>query len=122
MLEPEHLNPNDVLAHLEALGFQNVTPRQLKDFIHDLKKLIKYEQKHLQRDCQNLEAGDFECSCRRSDDNCDEQLSNDICSSSDISDCTSTTYKNCKNEKLVNESKFKSGATENYLFKTQSSC
>ncbi|EEB18782.1 conserved hypothetical protein [Pediculus humanus corporis] len=46
MLEPDNLDPQEVLNHLKALGFNEITTKQLNDFLHDLKKLIKYEQKY----------------------------------------------------------------------------
>jgi hypothetical protein len=38
------LDPKEVRAHLHRLGYCNITGEQLKDFIKDLKKLIKYDQ------------------------------------------------------------------------------
>ncbi|KAK9507514.1 hypothetical protein O3M35_007354 [Rhynocoris fuscipes] len=37
------LDPHEVLQHLYSLGYCNITKDQLKDFIKDLKKLIKYD-------------------------------------------------------------------------------
>ncbi|XP_014254539.1 uncharacterized protein LOC106669508 isoform X3 [Cimex lectularius] len=37
------LDPREVLEHLNALGYSNVSKEQLKEFIKDLKKLIKYD-------------------------------------------------------------------------------
>ncbi|XP_075224469.1 hyls1 centriolar and ciliogenesis associated [Lycorma delicatula] len=42
------LNPREVLDHLHELGYTNITPDQLKEFIKDLKKLIKYDQRRAQ--------------------------------------------------------------------------
>jgi len=41
----------DVREHLNSLGYQNLSDSQLKEFVHDLRRLIKYEdkQKKLQR-------------------------------------------------------------------------
>lgn len=41
------LDPKEVRAHLHRLGYCNITGEQLKDFIKDLKKLIKYDQRLL---------------------------------------------------------------------------
>jgi len=35
----------DVRNHLESLGYKNISDRQLKDFVKDLKRLIRYEEK-----------------------------------------------------------------------------
>ncbi|CAH1118930.1 unnamed protein product [Phaedon cochleariae] len=40
------INPREVLLYLNELGYTNVTAQQLKEFITDLKKLIKYEFRH----------------------------------------------------------------------------
>ncbi|GFG38945.1 hypothetical protein Cfor_12550 [Coptotermes formosanus] len=45
------LDPKEVRAHLHRLGYCNITGEQLKDFIKDLKKLIKYDQ-HLLCTCK----------------------------------------------------------------------
>ncbi|XP_059617913.1 uncharacterized protein LOC132262615 [Phlebotomus argentipes] len=37
------LDAREVLHHLNELGYKNITAQQLKEFIRDLKKLIKYE-------------------------------------------------------------------------------
>uniref|UniRef100_A0A023F249 Centriolar and ciliogenesis-associated protein HYLS1 C-terminal domain-containing protein n=1 Tax=Triatoma infestans TaxID=30076 RepID=A0A023F249_TRIIF len=37
------LDPQEVLEHLYSLGYYNITKEQLKEFIKDLKKLIKYD-------------------------------------------------------------------------------
>ncbi|KAG5899922.1 hypothetical protein JTB14_002473 [Gonioctena quinquepunctata] len=42
----QKINPREVLSYLNELGYVNITAHQLKEFIKDLKKLIKYEQKH----------------------------------------------------------------------------
>lgn len=39
------MDPSEVLAYLNQLGYRNISALQLKEFIKDLKKLIKYEQK-----------------------------------------------------------------------------
>lgn len=39
------INPREVLQYLNELGFHNITREQLKVFIQDLKRLIKYENK-----------------------------------------------------------------------------
>lgn len=39
------LDARVVLIHLNALGYRNITSEQLKEFIKDLKKLIKYDLK-----------------------------------------------------------------------------
>lgn len=40
----DKVDPAEVLAHLKQLGYRNITPPQLKEFIKDLKKLILYDQ------------------------------------------------------------------------------
>uniref|UniRef100_A0A0A9YX17 Hydrolethalus syndrome protein 1 n=1 Tax=Lygus hesperus TaxID=30085 RepID=A0A0A9YX17_LYGHE len=42
------LDPREVLEHLRALGYNHITKDQLKQFIKDLKKLIKYDLRRLQ--------------------------------------------------------------------------
>ncbi|XP_055709819.1 uncharacterized protein LOC129805732 [Phlebotomus papatasi] len=37
------LDAREVLHHLNELGYKNITAHQLKEFIRDLKKLIKYD-------------------------------------------------------------------------------
>ncbi|KAK4876360.1 hypothetical protein RN001_012782 [Aquatica leii] len=37
------INPRQVLSYLNELGYSNISREQLKDFMLDLKKLIKYE-------------------------------------------------------------------------------
>nr|XP_023021949.1 hydrolethalus syndrome protein 1 homolog [Leptinotarsa decemlineata] len=41
----QELNPREVLSYLNELGYVNITAQQLKEFIKDLKKLIKYESR-----------------------------------------------------------------------------
>ncbi|XP_065335293.1 uncharacterized protein Hyls1 [Cloeon dipterum] len=38
-----HLDPDDVLQKLKNRGYNNVSPDQLKEFMKDLKKLIKHD-------------------------------------------------------------------------------
>nr|CAH7724758.1 unnamed protein product [Callosobruchus chinensis] len=42
----ESMQPEDVLAYLNMLGYTNISVDQLKEFMKDLKKLIKYDLKH----------------------------------------------------------------------------
>lgn len=51
MIDPESLNPDEVLTHLKQLGYQNISTPQLSEFMHDLKKLIRYEQKYNKTVC-----------------------------------------------------------------------
>ena len=37
--------PEDVRKHLEDLGYEDISPEQLTEFIKDLKRLIRYEEK-----------------------------------------------------------------------------
>ncbi|PNF37169.1 hypothetical protein B7P43_G00439 [Cryptotermes secundus] len=46
------LDPKEVKAHLHRLGYCNITGEQLREFIKDLKKLIKYDQ-HLLCTCKD---------------------------------------------------------------------
>ncbi|GJQ71362.1 hypothetical protein Trydic_g11093 [Trypoxylus dichotomus] len=48
------INPHDVLQYLNELGYQNITAEQLKEFILDLKKLIKYDQR-IKEEKDNIE-------------------------------------------------------------------
>ncbi|XP_049834678.1 uncharacterized protein LOC126278543 isoform X1 [Schistocerca gregaria] len=50
-----HLDPKEVLAHLNEMGYRNITPEQLRDFVRDLKKLIKYDVQHCK--CENWHGG-----------------------------------------------------------------
>ncbi|KAJ9590793.1 hypothetical protein L9F63_016179 [Diploptera punctata] len=50
------LDPKEVKAHLHRLGYSNITSEQLREFIKDLKKLIKYDQR-------------ISCPCRESTKN-----------------------------------------------------
>ncbi|XP_047002012.1 uncharacterized protein LOC124619566 isoform X3 [Schistocerca americana] len=50
-----HLDPKEVLAHLNEMGYRNITPEQLRDFVRDLKKLIKYDVQHCK--CENWHSG-----------------------------------------------------------------
>ncbi|KAL1139663.1 hypothetical protein AAG570_006641 [Ranatra chinensis] len=43
------LDPREVLDNLYSLGYRNITPEQFKDFMKDLKKLIRHDQKKLER-------------------------------------------------------------------------
>ncbi|XP_063223303.1 centriolar and ciliogenesis-associated protein hyls-1-like isoform X3 [Bacillus rossius redtenbacheri] len=43
-----HLDPQEVLCHLQQLGFSDVSPKQLAEFMRDLKRLISYDR---QRQC-----------------------------------------------------------------------
>ena len=45
-------SPEDVEKHLQTLGYTNVTETQLKDFVKDLRRLIRYEEK--QKSLQKL--------------------------------------------------------------------
>ncbi|KAJ1519712.1 hypothetical protein ONE63_004973 [Megalurothrips usitatus] len=38
------IDPAEVLAHLNQLGYNDISPLQLKEFMQDLKKLIIYDQ------------------------------------------------------------------------------
>uniref|UniRef100_A0A1Y1LET5 Centriolar and ciliogenesis-associated protein HYLS1 C-terminal domain-containing protein n=1 Tax=Photinus pyralis TaxID=7054 RepID=A0A1Y1LET5_PHOPY len=44
------INPREVLEHLNELGFHNITREQLKVFLQDLKRLIKYESKSKEKE------------------------------------------------------------------------
>lgn len=43
------LDPQEVLEHLYSLGYYNITKEQLKEFVKDLKKLIKYDMRKEER-------------------------------------------------------------------------
>ena len=45
-------SPEDVRQHLDNLGYTNTSEDQLKDFVRDLRRLIRYEEK--QKKLQNL--------------------------------------------------------------------
>ncbi|KAL1488509.1 hypothetical protein ABEB36_014975 [Hypothenemus hampei] len=40
------IDPREVLGYLNELGYKNITAQQLKDFIKDLQKIIKYETRY----------------------------------------------------------------------------
>lgn len=93
---PERLDPREVLAHLHQLGYHNISSHQLKDFIHDLKKLIKHEQRlKIEADKDNINNSNFSSndSCRRQETKV-MYLENESDSvtpgSSDVSDTSST--------------------------------
>ncbi|XP_039285682.1 uncharacterized protein LOC111056949 isoform X1 [Nilaparvata lugens] len=44
-----NLDPREVLEHLSELGYSSISPDQLKEFISDLKKLIKYDVRVLEK-------------------------------------------------------------------------
>jgi len=48
------LDHRQVLAYLNELGYKNITAQQLKDFMHDLKKLIKYEKRYSEENVENI--------------------------------------------------------------------
>ncbi|XP_044733852.1 uncharacterized protein LOC123296444 [Chrysoperla carnea] len=41
----EQLDPSSVLAYLNEMGYYNISTLQLKEFLKDLRKLMKYEEK-----------------------------------------------------------------------------
>ncbi|RZC42530.1 uncharacterized protein BDFB_006084, partial [Asbolus verrucosus] len=47
---PTKISSKEVLAYLNHLGYNNVNAQQLKEFIQDLKKLIKYEERKRRED------------------------------------------------------------------------
>ncbi|CAG9863596.1 unnamed protein product [Phyllotreta striolata] len=47
------IDPRDVLSYLNELGYTNISAQQLKEFIIDLKKIIKYEWKRMKHLEQN---------------------------------------------------------------------
>ncbi|KAI4461071.1 hydrolethalus syndrome protein 1 [Holotrichia oblita] len=49
------INPRDVLEYLHELGYRNVTADQLKEFMRDLKKLIKYDRQIQEEEKGNIE-------------------------------------------------------------------
>ncbi|KAF2901010.1 hypothetical protein ILUMI_05177 [Ignelater luminosus] len=49
------LDPAEVLAYLNELGYHNITAVQLKEFMKDLKRLIKYEKYQKELDIENVE-------------------------------------------------------------------
>lgn len=40
-----NIDPREVLEHLQYLGYRSITKEQLKEFVRDLKRLIKYEER-----------------------------------------------------------------------------
>lgn len=102
---PERLDPREVLAHLHQLGYQNITPHQLKEFIIDLKKLIKHEQRLKEEaDKENItQLNDSRFTSHSSKDSCQKleqksiYLDNETDSSSDTTDIsdTSSTITEC---------------------------
>ncbi|BES94102.1 Hypothetical protein NTJ_06911 [Nesidiocoris tenuis] len=53
MSEPIDLYPQEVLEHLKSLGYHHITKDQLKQFIKDLKKLIKHDLRKAQAQQEN---------------------------------------------------------------------
>ncbi|XP_050310482.1 uncharacterized protein LOC126746327 isoform X1 [Anthonomus grandis grandis] len=47
----ERIDPREVLAYLNELGYTNISAQQLKEFIKDLKKIIKYDYRTRQQPC-----------------------------------------------------------------------
>ena len=60
----------DVRQHLESLGYNNITEDQLKDFVRDLRRLIRYEEK--QKKLQKLIIEERQRSNINQDDGDDE--------------------------------------------------
>ena len=60
----------DVRQHLESLGYNNITEEQLKDFVRDLRRLIRYEEK--QKKLQKLIIEERQRSNINQDDGDDE--------------------------------------------------
>ncbi|XP_019864603.1 hydrolethalus syndrome protein 1 homolog [Aethina tumida] len=60
----DKIDPKIVLMHLNELGFTNINALQLKEFIKDLKKLLKYEKRRMleenSSDEENVEPGRVE--------------------------------------------------------------
>lgn len=79
MIEADFLNPKEVIAHLKDLGYTDITSQHIKEFIQDLKKLIKYEQKHICQRCKN------QCSHKSSSDESENSCTESIRSSSRLS-------------------------------------
>ena len=47
---PLTFSSEDVRNHLESLGYEDISERQLKDFVKDLRRLIQYEEKQKRLD------------------------------------------------------------------------
>ncbi|XP_022902515.2 centriolar and ciliogenesis-associated protein HYLS1 [Onthophagus taurus] len=45
------IDSREVYEYLQELGYENISSKQLKEFVHDLKKLIKYEEKKKRNLC-----------------------------------------------------------------------
>ena len=65
----------DVRQHLESLGYNNITEDQLKDFVRDLRRLIRYEEK--QKKLQKLIIEERQRSNINQDDGDDENDDSD---------------------------------------------
>lgn len=61
----EQLDPHEVLAHLHQLGYNNISPKQLKEFMYDLKKLIKFDQKIKEANKENADSSSSPCNCAK---------------------------------------------------------
>ncbi|KAJ8917693.1 hypothetical protein NQ315_005140 [Exocentrus adspersus] len=53
----QKIDPREVLTYLNELGYTNINAQQLKDFITDLKKLIKHENRRRHKDNAGEKSG-----------------------------------------------------------------
>ncbi|KAL0267005.1 UNVERIFIED_CONTAM: hypothetical protein PYX00_009393 [Menopon gallinae] len=86
MIDPESLNPVEVLTHLRQLGYDNITNAQLDEFMHDLKKLIRYEQRGNNSVCSSTDEENYSCSHdgNSSNDQSGSTNSSDLCSNCNL--------------------------------------
>ncbi|XP_073989216.1 hyls1 centriolar and ciliogenesis associated isoform X2 [Rhodnius prolixus] len=81
------LDPQEVLEHLYSLGYYNITKEQLKEFMKDLKKLIKYDlrkeerKNRLMRENDKISDKENICICSVSTPTKDENKAHKVTSS-----------------------------------------
>ncbi|KAI5745412.1 hypothetical protein M8J76_010824 [Diaphorina citri] len=104
---PLELDPKEVLAHLNYLGYHHITGHQLKDFMKDLKKLIRYDQMkskenatptspHKRKSSQHPSTAHHEKPCKLTHDKRSSSLSSSnltktSTNSSSLNSCSTTT-------------------------------
>lgn len=97
------IDPREVLTYLNELGYTNITAQQLKEFIIDLKKLLKYDSRYgcFTEDVNNREQPYAEeteyCACESSDHQNETRNNNDSNKENDNELCHLNKVDNIKN-------------------------
>jgi len=102
--EPEmslDFSPEDVRQHLENLGYTNTSEDQLKDFVRDLRRLIRYEEK--QKKLQNLIIQERQRTNINQDDGDDENEENDESSRDELDKSANIKIKHSKREAVYRD-------------------